>query len=716
MNATEVDRAQQELSKYRLALNQQTLQTKSVSRDLAVQRGLNSKLTQQLNQAHDHLDALQAQMGKLLKGLQSLDIPRTRQSGALPYQFGCIHPDVSTVEQGLIKENQLLTEKVATLKKFYNLKRAKNRNLDREADQKDLEIQRLQHDLQSAKVALEAQEADFDFLKETQCSCNAKQPNLCKCEAAQTMVAGKRAIVALRKNNKRHSTYRAQSKAEISNLKSTLMAARSKLTDSLCQLEQLARTPLKQECDYSSSELAALKEKYDQDVVGYKKQIEDLKTITIKDGHQFSDTMRLCYMELQSIPSLSGNVMSRVVETVFRRLAPKSNVTLQSLPGRTSVDNFRAELHEVGQMFIAHDLLQNYKEGATLQIDEATHKQTSVVASGVAHSSGKVFLGLMRVATHFSYEQLELMQLKYAEIKSCGEDMGYGESQVERDYACSPAMITCTMADQAKVQVKFNNMVAAIKKEKVEEMQEAPEDQRLVIATELQEIDSYGCFVHKIVNFASAEEAALVEHSKAHHSQYIATREDSESEEDTELYNPDMEEAIIEVLLDRGEGYEKEYLCKYVDKAFSTTAELDREWRTEEEVRGISALKRYKEGGVSSGSTRVSRTRTMSKFKQICWEIVKYFRIAGPQEDQHGEHFMTWMAGHDEYLQFSLWHKKLKPLIGNRYTVWGYNALYIYICLDGYAAYLAWQKSKKKSQNRLEASICRGFPLALPLP
>ena len=77
MNATEVDRAQQELSKYRLALNKQTLQTKTVSRDLAVQRGLNSKLTQQLNQAHDHLDALQAQMGKLLKGLQSLDIPRT---------------------------------------------------------------------------------------------------------------------------------------------------------------------------------------------------------------------------------------------------------------------------------------------------------------------------------------------------------------------------------------------------------------------------------------------------------------------------------------------------------------------------------------------------------------------------------------------------------------------------------------------------------------
>ena len=118
-------RAQQELIKYRLALNQQTLQTKSVSRDLAVQRGLNSKLTQQLNQAHDHLDALQAQMGKLLKGLQSLDIPRTRKSGALPCQFGCIHPDVSTVEQGLIKENQSLTEKVATLKKFYNLKRAK---------------------------------------------------------------------------------------------------------------------------------------------------------------------------------------------------------------------------------------------------------------------------------------------------------------------------------------------------------------------------------------------------------------------------------------------------------------------------------------------------------------------------------------------------------------------------------------------------------------
>ena len=123
-------------------------------------------------------------------------------------------------------------------------------------------------------------------------------------------------------------------------------------------------------------------------------------------------------------------------------------MTLQSLPGRTSVDNFRAELHEVGQMFIAHDLLQNYKEGATLQIDEATHKQTSVVASGVAHSSGKVFLGLMRVATHFSHEQLELTQLKYAEIKPCGdrEDMymGYGESQlqVERDYACSPAMIT----------------------------------------------------------------------------------------------------------------------------------------------------------------------------------------------------------------------------------------------------------------------------------
>ena len=130
-------------------------------------------------------------MGKLLKGLQSLDIPRTRKSGALPYQFGCIHPDASTVEQGLIKENQSLTEKVATLKKFYNPKRAKNRNLDREADQKDLEIKRLQRDLQSAKAALDAQEADFDFLTETQCPCNAKQPNLCKCEAAQTMVAAR---------------------------------------------------------------------------------------------------------------------------------------------------------------------------------------------------------------------------------------------------------------------------------------------------------------------------------------------------------------------------------------------------------------------------------------------------------------------------------------------------------------------------------------------
>ena len=57
----------------------------------------------------------------------------------------------------------------------------------------------------------------------------------------------------------------------------------------------------------------------------------------------------------------------------------------------------------------------------------------------------------------------------------------------------------------------------------------------------------------------------------------------------------------------------------------------------------------------------------------------------------------------------------MKPIVGSRYMVYGYNSKIVYVCRQDYIDYLAEVKAKKGYLNRLEKSIVTGLqdPLAL---
>ena len=139
------------------------------------------------------------------------------------------------------------------------------------------------------------------------------------------------------------------------------------------------------------------------------------------------------------------------------------------------------------------------------------------------------------------------------------------------------------------------------------------------------------------------------------------------------------------------------------------------EWVDEEDLLGSQQLTDWDAAHEGNGvEARKGKPRTkMPPGKQLVYEVNKYFCANGRREDMAGNKYSLWLA-HQGDTRNQV-HLKMKPIVGSRYMVYGYNSKIVYICRQDYIDYLAEVKAKKGYLNRLEKSIVTGLqdPLAL---
>ena len=367
------------------------------------------------------------------------------------------------------------------------------------------------------------------------------------------------------------------------------------------------------------------------------------------------------------------------------------------------VDVFRREAYEIAHMNVSRKLLDNYEKGATLYIDEATDAQVPRVAmlTNLDGDDKPMMLGLSRVASHYSYEQRDVLMEKMDYIKHVATAMGYSQRWEELEYACSCAVFTSGMSDRAAVQTKFNKLIAEVKQEKLKQIADSPIETRAFVAEEFKTFDSYSCFVHKVMNLGAAFEAAMLATSNG--SKYTGITaslefdgtEDLTDNEEYDDVDPLYEDGIIKVISSEGSGSSKRYLCLWVSG--------DKVWEDVEDIEGTTALKEWesdKSASVPKPAKKKGKTRAQSKGKQLQYEIHKYFVLGGDREDMQGENFMVWAAERTELADKIKIHLNMKPMRGTRYIVHELNAPIHYECSPTYRSYLEYRKKEKGHYNR----------------
>ena len=98
----------------------------------------------------------------------------------------------------------------------------------------------------------------------------------------------------------------------------------------------------------------------------------------------------------------------QVVENIINNLTPLI-VEMSKLPSRQSVDRFRREAGELARIHLAHEFLENYREGITLGIDEAIDAQCSNATFVVHLKSGSFTLAHRKLASHYVEEQVSVL-------------------------------------------------------------------------------------------------------------------------------------------------------------------------------------------------------------------------------------------------------------------------------------------------------------------
>lgn len=151
--------------------------------------------------------------------------------------------------------------------------------------------------------------------------------------------------------------------------------------------------------------------------------LQHLELRAANRGREYVNAVRWCYMELLAI-GVSETMCSKAVKCVIDNLTVHA-VDIKSLPSRFTVSSFLKEGLEVTKAYVAHAMVDQYKDGGTLQIDEATMKQKGQVAVSLALAKETVSLGVHRVATHFAMEQVDMLQETLDEYKAIAADLGH---------------------------------------------------------------------------------------------------------------------------------------------------------------------------------------------------------------------------------------------------------------------------------------------------
>jgi len=229
------------------------------------------------------------------------------------------------------------------------------------------------------------------------------------------------------------------------------------------------------------------------------------------------------------------------------------------------------------------------------------------------------------------------------------------------------------------------------------------------------------------VNTAMAMESFMREHSASKFALTALVEDDAEDTRDAESQ---ASWEIEQVCQTQNEGDEIEYLVRW--KGWGAD---DDTWEPPEHLMGSAetiAAWHAQHGGTlptclaeaagEAGAKAASRkrSRATSSYQQLAYEVSKllcYQTGKAMREDQHGEKFRTWLNNRVDKTpadrKYQLLHQRMKPIVGNRYFVYHFNATIIFLMTDVYQEYLEEVRQHKKkdrsSLNRLESSVQRGL-------